>query len=83
MDDRTGRHAPTVEGVLTTRECEVAALVQQGLTNRQIAQALVLSERTVATHVSSALGKLALRSRTQLALWMFGRSVAPLAPSAP
>jgi DNA-binding NarL/FixJ family response regulator len=83
MDDRAVRHTPTAEGVLTTREREVAALLEQGLSNRQIAQALVISERTVAAHVSNALGKLALRSRTQLALWMLGRRGAPLAPSAP
>jgi DNA-binding CsgD family transcriptional regulator len=48
---------------LTRREKEVAALVSQGLTNRQIAKELVLSERTVENHVAHILKKLALRSR--------------------
>jgi DNA-binding NarL/FixJ family response regulator len=58
---------------LTPRELEIAALVRDGLTNRQIAALLVVSDRTVATHVSNALGKLSLRSRTQLAMWMAAR----------
>jgi DNA-binding NarL/FixJ family response regulator len=55
---------------LTVREREVAALVAQGLTNRQIGQALVLTEQTAATHVRNILGKLNLRSRSQLAAWI-------------
>jgi DNA-binding NarL/FixJ family response regulator len=82
-DDAGHRAGPDVDSPLTPRELDVALLVQHGLTNRQIAEALVISERTVAAHVSSALGKLALRSRTQLALWTFRWSVAPLAPSTP
>jgi non-specific serine/threonine protein kinase len=52
---------------LTHREREVAALVAQGLTNREIADRLVLSVRTVETHVDRILGKLNLHTRTQLA----------------
>ncbi|MBV9595947.1 MAG: tetratricopeptide repeat protein [Chloroflexi bacterium] len=52
---------------LTTREREVAALVAHGVNNRHIAELLVISERTVETHVSRLLGKLDLTSRTQLA----------------
>jgi DNA-binding NarL/FixJ family response regulator len=55
---------------LTSREREVAILVARGLTNRQIAQELVLSEHTVITHVRNILKKLNLRSRTQLTLWI-------------
>ena len=51
-------------GVLTRREREVAELVAQGHTNAQIAARLHLSGRTVEKHVSSALGKLGLSSRT-------------------
>lgn len=51
---------------LTPREREVALLVARGLTNRQVAAELVLSEHTVATHVRKILKKLKLRSRAQI-----------------
>ncbi len=54
---------------LTHREREVLALVAEGSSNRQIATALAVSERTARTHVSAILGKLGLASRTQAALW--------------
>jgi len=54
---------------LTRREREVAGLVAQGLTNREIAARLVLSVRTVEGHIDRVLGKLDLHSRTQLAVW--------------
>jgi non-specific serine/threonine protein kinase len=56
--------------VLTAREREVATLLQQGLTNRQIAQALVISEGTARIHVQHVLGKLGLSSRAQVAMSM-------------
>lgn len=52
---------------LTRREREVARLVAQGLTNRQIALELFVSERTVGHHVSNILKKLNLSSREQVA----------------
>ena len=55
--------------VLTPREREVAALVAEGLSNRQIAVRLVVSERTADVHVSNILRKLDLTSRAQLAAW--------------
>ncbi|HEY3082260.1 MAG TPA: response regulator transcription factor [Chloroflexota bacterium] len=55
---------------LTPREREIAALVARGLTNQQIAEALVLEKGTVANHVQHILLKLALRSRTQLGVWV-------------
>ncbi len=58
---------------LTRREREVAALVAEGRSNRQIAEQFVLSERTVETHVSRILTKLDLTSRTQLAAWVLTR----------
>ncbi len=54
---------------LSRREEEVAALVANGLTNREIATQLYLSERTVESHVSSALRKLDVSSRAALAAW--------------
>ena len=52
---------------LTRREREVATLVARGLTNRQIAQELSISERTAENHVAKILKKLGLRSRAQIA----------------
>jgi DNA-binding CsgD family transcriptional regulator len=54
---------------LTRREREIAQLVSDGLTNRAIADRLVLSERTVEGHIRSILGKLQLTNRTELAAW--------------
>ncbi len=59
--------APAAEG-LTSRELEVLRLVARGRSNHDIAQALVISEKTVKTHVSSILSKLNLDDRTQLAI---------------
>jgi predicted ATPase/DNA-binding SARP family transcriptional activator/DNA-binding CsgD family transcriptional regulator len=55
---------------LTPREQEIAALVAQGLTNRQIASELSISEHTAATHIAKILKKLGLRSRTQIDSWL-------------
>lgn len=54
---------------LTPREREVAALVAEGLTNREIAARLVIAERTATTHVVHILDKLGFRSRSQVAAW--------------
>jgi two-component system, NarL family, response regulator LiaR len=54
---------------LTGREQEVLTLLARGLTNRQIADTLAISEKTVSVHVSNLLGKLGLASRTQAALY--------------
>jgi DNA-binding CsgD family transcriptional regulator len=54
---------------LSAREREVAELVAQALSNRQIAERLVLSERTVESHVRNILGKLGFTTRTEIATW--------------
>lgn len=54
---------------LTPREAEVLALIAQGLTNRLIGRRLGVAEKTVKTHVSNVLAKLAVTDRTQAALW--------------
>jgi len=56
-------------GGLSAREREVAALVAQGRSNREIATHLVLSERTAEAHVSNILGKLGFTTRAQIAVW--------------
>lgn len=56
-------------GNLSAREREVAALVAQGKSNREIATCLVVSERTAEVHVSNILGKLSLTTRAQIAAW--------------
>ncbi|MFC7449196.1 ATP-binding protein [Rhodococcus daqingensis] len=61
---------PAAETVsLTRREMQVADLVAQGLTNREIAEQLVISPRTAQGHVEHVLAKLAFTSRTQIAAW--------------
>jgi DNA-binding NarL/FixJ family response regulator len=62
---------------LTAREREVVVLVAQGKSNRDIADALVISERTARTHVSNVLIKLGLASRTQAALWAVREGLVP------
>ena len=54
---------------LTERELEVLELIAQGLTNREIAEKMVISEKTVKTHVSNLLDKLGLEDRTRAAIW--------------
>jgi DNA-binding CsgD family transcriptional regulator/tetratricopeptide (TPR) repeat protein len=56
-------------GALTRREAEIASLIARGLTNRQVAAALHISERTAENHVQHILTKLALHTRTQIATW--------------
>lgn len=67
-------HAPdplhSAEEYLTPREYEIAGLVARGMTNREIAERLVLSHRTVEGHISRALTKLGFARRSQLAAWM-------------
>ncbi|MDR2253098.1 MAG: response regulator transcription factor [Bifidobacteriaceae bacterium] len=63
-----GGRAPGMER-LTEREAQIAALVGEGLDNREIAERAFLSEGTVRNVISAILAKTGLRSRTQLAVW--------------
>ena len=65
---------------LTEREGEILLLVAQGLSNKAIAEQLVVSERTVRSHVSNILQKLHLHSRTQAALYALKEGWATLDP---
>ena len=67
---------------LTTREREILQMVAAGKPNKQIADELVISERTARTHVSNILRKLDLSSRTQAALWAVREGLAPESPDA-
>ena len=60
---------------LTPREREVLRLIARGYTYREAAQELVLSERTIETHVSSVLRKLQLSNRRELARWASSRHI--------
>jgi DNA-binding CsgD family transcriptional regulator len=64
---RVARTDPT--RALTRREREVADLVSRGLTNRELAERLVIAERTAENHVQHILTKLGLSNRSQLAVW--------------
>ena len=61
--------APDSPETLTERETEVLRLLAQGKSNKEVAQALTIGEKTVKTHVSSILSKLGVPSRTQAALY--------------
>jgi predicted ATPase/DNA-binding NarL/FixJ family response regulator len=70
--DATSAHQ-TGASDLTLRERQVAELIANGLSNRQIAARLVISERTADRHVSNILGKLGLDRRAQVAAWAAAR----------
>ena len=63
---------------LTEREHEVIKLVAKGNSNQEIANILVISEKTVKTHVSNILGKLQLEDRTQLAIYAIKKGLVDL-----
>lgn len=74
---------PLTEEPLTQREVEILKLVAEGLTNQEIANRLVVSERTVRAHVSNILSKLHLANRTQAALYALREGIASLDENGP
>jgi predicted ATPase/DNA-binding CsgD family transcriptional regulator len=62
--------------LLSQRERQVASLLARGLTNRQVAEELIIGERTVDSHVGNILSKLGLSSRVQIAAWAVDRKLA-------
>ena len=82
LDEKYSKVAPTsdIDGSeespverLTEREEEIAAFVAKGLSNPQIARELVISDRTVQTHVANILNKRGLRNRQEIAVWFSQR----------
>jgi len=71
------RCGPAGPGLLTPRERQILALLGEGRSNREIANILVISERTARTHVSNVLSKLNLTSRTQAALMAIREGLTP------
>ncbi|HEY0755982.1 MAG TPA: AAA family ATPase [Ktedonobacteraceae bacterium] len=63
------RNARRVFGGLTAREREVALLIAQGKSNQAVADVLVVTKRTVETHIGNIMFKLGYTSRTQIAVW--------------
>jgi DNA-binding NarL/FixJ family response regulator len=80
---RPMQHVPRATpsaGPLTQREHEVAALVARGLTNRRIAEELMITEGTAASHVKHILARLTLASRVQIATWEIEHGLHRFAP---
>ncbi|MFI7640399.1 ATP-binding protein [Nonomuraea sp. NPDC049400] len=71
-----GRAEPAAEGEtpLTRRETEIAELVAQGMTNKEIAASLVIAQRTAEGHIEHILTKLGFNSRSQIAVWVGERA---------
>lgn len=75
--DASSRTRPDPPGGLTRREAEVLGLVARGLSNREVAAALVLSDKTVARHLANVYTKLGVRSRTAAAAFAHEHGLVP------
>ncbi len=78
-----GRSAKPAPGGLTAREREVAILIAQGKSNQTIADTLVVTKRTVETHISNIMFKLDCTSRTQIAVWAVETALVSKAETGP
>jgi DNA-binding NarL/FixJ family response regulator len=76
--ERLGTHRPALDAPdgLTERECEVLVLVSAGHSNQQIAEALFISDRTVARHLTNIFHKIGVTSRTQAARYAIDHGLA-------
>ncbi|HMO57448.1 MAG TPA: response regulator transcription factor [Roseiflexaceae bacterium] len=74
----TPRTADDTVEQLTEREMDVLRLIARGKSNKEIADALVISEKTVKTHVSNILSKLHLADRTQAAIYALRQRLVPM-----
>lgn len=63
---------------LTAKEIEIVRLISSGMKNQEIADALIISERTVRSHVSNIISKLGLSSRTQVTVYAIQNGIAPM-----
>jgi DNA-binding NarL/FixJ family response regulator len=76
LDARPPRRAPVGEGDLSSRELEIARLVEGRKSNKAIARALSISPRTVSTHLSNIYQKLGITSRGELANYVQSEGLA-------
>jgi non-specific serine/threonine protein kinase len=74
-DASPGVSPESASPALTEREREVAVLVARGLTNKQIAEALLITPRTIATHLEHIFAKLGVQARAEVAVWITRRSL--------
>jgi DNA-binding NarL/FixJ family response regulator len=80
---RSPRPVPVTAGrdPLSPREVEVAVLIAQGLTSKEVGRRLSIERGTVDTHVQHIYNKLSIDSRPQLAVWLVERALLPRAGS--
>ncbi len=80
LNNRRHSDAASSSGGLTDREIEVIDRMSKGMSNQEIAEALIISEQTVRGHVTNILGKLQLSNRTQIVLYALRTGISQLDP---